>query len=425
MTGIVIFLLFLFLGIGFPIFMTLIVPSFVLLETTFSSIDTVVIVQRMVMGINKFSLMAIPFFMYCADIMSEGEIGKKLINLAKTLVGHLRGGLAITTVLTCLIFGAISGAGSAAVIAIGTLIYKPLLESKYSENFSIGVILSSSTLAMLIPPSIAYVLYSTITGDSIAVLFMSGMQAGLFFGLGFVIYSYLYARKHNIPRQEKATAKEAIVAIKESFWALGLPVLILGGIYGGYFTPTEAAAVAAMYAILVELFIYRSINLVQLFNLSVKAGKTIAMLMILIAAGSVLSWVMTVAQIPQNFAAMLTGTSKIVVLLLINIIFLIAGMLIDVNSAIIVLTPIIYPAAIAAGIDSVHLATVIVANLAIGMLTPPFGLNIFVATNALDVSYQKTVSGVIGFIVISLVFLIIVTYIPDFTLLFPRVFLGY
>ena len=278
---------------------------------------------------------------------------------------------------------------------------------------------------MLIPPSIAYILYSTITGDSIAVLFMSGMQAGLIFGLAFVVYSFLYAKRHNIPRQEKANIKEAMIAIKESAWALGLPVLILGGIYGGYFTPTEAAAVAAMYAIVVEMLKYKSINIHKFYELSIKSAKTIAMLMMLIAAGSVLSWVMTVAQIPQSFAAMLTGTSKIVVLLLINIIFLIAGMLIDVNSAIIVLTPLVYPAAMAAGIDSVHLATLIVTNLAIGMLTPPFGLNIFVATSALNVSYEKTVSGLIGFIGVSMLILLVITYLPEVSLFFPKIFLGY
>lgn len=417
--------LFLLLILGFPIFITLILPSIIVLLEYFSSIDTLVIAQRMVMGVSKFSLMAIPFFMYCADVMSNGDIGSKLIKMSKTLVGHIRGGLAITTVLTCLIFGAISGAGSAAVVAIGTLVYKPLLESNYGQKFSVGVILSSSTLSMLVPPSIAYVLYATITGDSVAVLFMSGLQAGILFGLAFIVYAFIYAKRKNIEKQKRATFKESIIAIKDAGWALGLPAVILIGIYGGFFTPTEAAAVAAMYAILVEMIIYKSISFKKLIEISINSGKTISMLMVLIAAGSILSWVMTVGQIPQAFASMLSGTSTLFVLLFVNIVFLISGMLIDVNSAIIVLTPIIYPAAIKAGIDPVHLATIIVANLSIGMLTPPFGLNIFVATSALKTPYEKIVPGLIPFIILSLVILLIITYIPAVSLFLPRVLLGY
>lgn len=418
-------MLFAMLGLGFPIFMTLIVPSTVTLLQFFNTIDPMVVAQRMVTGINKFSLMAIPFFMYCADVMSEGEIGKKLIKLTKTLVGHLPGGLAMATVLACLIFGAISGAGSAAVIAIGALVYGPLIESKYGEKFSLGVILSSSTLAMLIPPSIAYVLYATITGDSIGVLFLSGLEAGVIFGLAFMVYSYFYAKKHKVPLQPKATPKEIVAAFKEAFWALGLPAVIIFGIYGGLFTPTEAAAVAAMYSIIVEMLIYKSIDLKKLYKISVNSGKTIAMLMILIAAGSVLSWVMTAAQIPQQLASALGGSSKFMVLLIVNIIFLIAGMLIDPNSAIVVLTPLVYPISQAVGIDSVHLATVIVSNLAIGMLTPPFGLNIFVATAVFKTPYDRIVPGLIPFIILSLIILLFVTYVPAASLLLPKVLLGY
>ncbi|HOM42760.1 MAG TPA: TRAP transporter large permease, partial [Bacillota bacterium] len=425
MTGTLMSLLFLILGFGFPIFMALIVPSIITLISYFPSIDPMVVPQRMVTGIDKFSLMAIPFFMYCADVMSEGEIGKKLINLTKTLVGHLPGGLSIATVLACLIFGAISGAGTAAVIAIGALVFKPLMENGYGEKFSLGVILSSSTLAMLIPPSIAYVLYATITGDSIAVLFMSGLEAGAIFGLAFMIYSYYYAKKNKVPLQPRATFREVIAAFKDAFWALGLPAVLLFGIYGGLFTPTEAAAVAAMYAIIVEMLIYKSIDFKKLIKVSINSGKTISMLMILIAAGSVLSWVMTAAQIPQQISAMMGGSSKLVVLLIINVIFLIAGMLIDTNSAIIVLTPLIYPAAMMVGIDSVHLATIIVANLAIGMLTPPFGMNLFVATAVFKTPYDRVIPGVIPFIVISILVLLLVTYIPATTLLLPRVLLGY
>jgi len=331
----------------------------------------------------------------------------------------------MATVLACLIFGAISGAGAAAVVAIGLVVLGPLMQAGYDTDFSVGLILSSSTLAMLIPPSIAYVLYATITGASVGVLFISGLGAGVIFGLAFMIYSYFYAKKHRIPLEKKVTLSEAMASIKESIWALGLPIVIIGGIYSGLFTPTEAAAVAAMYAIFVEMVIYKSIDLKKLYEISVHSGKTIAMLMILIAAGSVLSWVMTAAQIPQAMVNLLGGSSKTVVLLVINIVFLMAGMLIDPNSAIIVLTPLVYPVAQAVGIDTVHLATIMVLNLAIGMLTPPFGLNIFVATGVFKIPYEKIVQGLMPFIAISLVVLLIITYVPGTALWLPRILYGY
>jgi C4-dicarboxylate transporter DctM subunit len=425
MAALLIVSLLVMLGLGFPIFLTLVLPSIMTLLKYFSHLDPAVAVQRMVVGVDKFSLMAIPFFMYAADVMSEGEIGKRLVNLAKTLVGHFTGGLAMATVLACLIFGAISGAGAAAVVAIGLVVLGPLMQAGYDTDFSVGLILSSSTLAMLIPPSIAYVLYATITGASVGVLFISGLGAGVIFGLAFMIYSYFYAKKHRIPLEKKVTLSEAMASIKESIWALGLPIVIIGGIYSGLFTPTEAAAVAAMYAIFVEMVIYKSIDLKKLYEISVHSGKTIAMLMILIAAGSVLSWVMTAAQIPQAMVNLLGGSSKTVVLLVINIVFLMAGMLIDPNSAIIVLTPLVYPVAQAVGIDTVHLATIMVLNLAIGMLTPPFGLNIFVATGVFKIPYEKIVQGLMPFIAISLVALLIITYVPGTALWLPRILYGY
>jgi C4-dicarboxylate transporter DctM subunit len=425
MAALLIVSLLVMLGLGFPIFLTLVLPSIMTLLKYFSHLDPAVAVQRMVVGVDKFSLMAIPFFMYAADVMSEGEIGKRLVNLAKTLVGHFTGGLAMATVLACLIFGAISGAGAAAVVAIGLVVLGPLMQAGYDTDFSVGLILSSSTLAMLIPPSIAYVLYATITGASVGVLFISGLGAGVIFGLAFMIYSYFYAKKHRIQLEKKVTLSEAMASIKESIWALGLPIVIIGGIYSGLFTPTEAAAVAAMYAIFVEMVIYKSIDLKKLYEISVHSGKTIAMLMILIAAGSVLSWVMTAAQIPQAMVNLLGGSSKTVVLLVINIVFLMAGMLIDPNSAIIVLTPLVYPVAQAVGIDTVHLATIMVLNLAIGMLTPPFGLNIFVATGVFKIPYEKIVQGLMPFIAISLVVLLIITYVPGTALWLPRILYGY
>ncbi len=419
MTVVLMVLLFGMLVAGVPIYMTLALSSAGALMWG-GTVGGEAIIQRMIAGIDKFSIMAVPFFMFCADIMAQGEIGKRLINVCKAFFGHMHGGLAIATTVACLIFGAISGAGSAAVVAVGGIVYVLMKEGNYDEKFSLGLILTTSTLAMLIPPSIAYILYANITGDSINTLFISGLEGGLIFGLVLCVYSYLYARIKKIPVLPKAPWAERMKALKESLLSLGMIVIILGGIYGGICTATEAAAIACVYAILIEMVVYRSISPRQLFFISVKSAQTISMLMILIAAGSVLSWVMTIMQLPQLLANMLGGASWIVVFLLINVIFLIAGMFIDPNSAVIVLVPLVFPVAQAVGINSIQLATVIVINLAIGMLTPPFGLNLFVGTSVFKKSFSEIVPGVLPFIGISVIVLLFFMFIPALSLALPN-----
>ncbi|HKL75480.1 MAG TPA: TRAP transporter large permease subunit [Halanaerobiales bacterium] len=416
-------LLFGFLIMGLPIFLNLMATGLITL-VSFFPMDPLILIQRGIGGVNKFSLLAIPFFLLAAQIVSEGEIGERLIKLAKTLVGHLPGGLALTTVVTCMIFGAISGAGAAAVVAIGSIVYPALTKSDYGEKFSMGLILSSSSIAMLVPPGIAMVLYAILTGNSIANLFIAGLGVGILLGLGFMIYSYIYAKKHDIVLEERATLKEVWDALKEGVWALGLPVIIIGGIYSGVFTPTEAAGVSVAYAAFVEMVIYKDISVKELFEISCKAGNTIAMIMILIAAGSIISWVMTIGQLPQMVVSLLSGANNIVILLLLNVVFLIAGMFIDPNSAIIVLTPLVYPLTRVLGIDPIHFGMIIVLNLSIGMITPPFGLNIFVATGAFDIGYERIVSGILPFIIINLIILMLITFVPQISLFLPRLLLG-
>ncbi|MGM0437935.1 MAG: TRAP transporter large permease [Bacillota bacterium] len=416
-------LLFGFLIMGLPIFLNLMATGLITL-VSFFPMDPLVLIQRGIGGVNKFSLLAIPFFLLAAQIVSEGEIGERLIKLAKTLVGHLPGGLALTTVVTCMIFGAISGAGAAAVVAIGSIVYPALTKSDYGEKFSMGLILSSSSIAMLVPPGIAMVLYAILTGNSIANLFIAGLGVGVLLGLGFMIYSYIYAKKHDIVLEERATLGELWDALKEGIWALGLPVIIIGGIYSGVFTPTEAAGVSVAYAAFVEMVIYKDISVKELFEIACKAGNTIAMIMILIAAGSIISWVMTIGQLPQMVVGLLSGANNIVILLLLNVVFLIAGMFIDPNSAIIVLTPLVYPLTRVLGIDPIHFGMIIVLNLSIGMITPPFGLNIFVATGAFDIGYERIVSGILPFIIINLVILMLITFVPQISLFLPRLLLG-
>jgi len=423
MTACLLIILFALLIAGAPIFLTLVMSSAGAMIIG-NSVSPVAIIQRMFAGIDKFSIMAVPFFMFCADIMSKGEIGKRLINVCKAYFGHLSGGLAIAATVACLIFGAISGAGSAAVVAVGGIVYTLMKQGNYDEKFSLGLILTTSTLAMLIPPSIAYILYANITGDSINTLFMSGLEGGIIFGVILCIYSYIYAKRHKIPTLPKVPRKERLIALKESLLSLGMIVIILGGIYGGICTATEAAAIACIYAIVIEVFVYRSISIRELFGVAIKSGQTIAMLMILIAAGSVLSWVMTIMQLPQQLVTILSGASPTLVFLLINLVFLIAGMFIDPNSAIIVLVPLVFPLAREIGIDSVQMATVIVINLAIGMLSPPFGLNIFVATQVFKKSFSEVIPGVVPFIILSLLVLLLFILCPPLSLALPQLIAG-
>lgn len=415
MTVVLIIFLFGFLALGVPIYMTLVLSSTVAMMTGMP-IAQEAIIQRMIAGIDKFSIMAIPFFMFCADVMSAGEIGKRLVNVCKAFFGHMYGGIAIATTVACLIFGAVSGAGSAAVVAIGGIVYILMKEGNYDDKFSLGLILTTSTLAMLIPPSIAYILYANITGDSISGLFMSGLGAGCIFGVIICVYCYIYARIKKIPLLPKKNWAERLKALKESLLSLGLIVVILGSIYGGICTATEAAALGCVYAIVIEVIVYRAITFQGLLKLAAKSACTISMLMILIASGSVLSWVMTVMQLPQQLVSALGSTSWLGVFLLINVIFLVAGMFVDPNSAIIVLVPLIYPVAQQVGINSIQLATVMVINLAIGMLTPPFGLNIFVGTSVFKKSFSDLVPGLIPFILLSLAVLILFMMIPGLSL---------
>lgn len=421
MVGTLIPLLLAMMILGFPIFIAMLIPSFISLNNFFPHINTEILVQQMFGGVDVFTLLAIPFFMFAADIISKGQIGKRLIDFANSIVGYFPGGLAIVTVATCMFFGAISGAGAAAVVSIGTLVYPELVRKGYSRAFSMGLILSSSTLAMLIPPGIAMILYCMLNPVvSVAKMFAGGMAAGLIMGLAYMLFSVGYALYRGIPREKFKGFKYLANSLYRAIWALGLPVIILLGVYSGIATVTEAAAVAVIYAIIVEMFIYKDLNLKGLYGIAVKSGKTIAMILVLISAGKVLSYLMTVANVPQMLTSTLGSYSPVILLLLINVIFLIAGMFVDPNSAIIVLTPLVVPITAAIGVDPIHLGVIIVVNLAIGMISPPFAMNIFVAQGVFKIPYGEIVRGVIPFIVISVIVLMLVSYLPEIVMWLPK-----
>lgn len=379
-------------------------------------------IQRMFDGIDKFALMAIPFFILAADVMKNGGMARRIVNLANALVGGFNGGLAFTTVVACMFFGALCGSSPATVAAIGGMLYSPLIQANYGRSFSTGLVTSSSAVALLIPPSITMIVYGAVAGVSVGALFMAGFGAGVVYGLLFVVYSVFYARRHRVILQKKSSLKEILIAFKNAIWDLGVAVIITGGIYGGIFTPTEAAAVSAVYAIFVSMAIHRELDFKGLYQTGLEAARTTAMVMIMIAGASSLSWALLVGGIPQALTTGMLGLteSPALIILMMVIVMLIAGMFMDGTCFVLVLTPLFVPVARSLGIDLVHLGIITVAAASIGMFTPPFGLNLFVATGITKSTFEEVVTGVWPFIGISLITMLIITYVPEISMWLPN-----
>jgi C4-dicarboxylate transporter DctM subunit len=416
-----VFLLGLFacLFVGFPIFLALIIPSTGFLIFGLD-LPVMMVPQRVINGMSKYTLLCIPFFILAATVMGKGKLGDKLLVLSRSFIGHIYGGLALTCVGACTIIGAISGAGTAGIITVGPMIVKDMVENGYPKSFALGLITTVSVVAMLIPPSIAFVIYSMVTGTSIARLFLSGIGAGLTFAFVFAAYSYIYAWRKNIPLAKRPSLRELFASIYDSLWALGLPVIILGGMYSGLFSPTEAAAASAIYAIIVEMFVYREMSLKDLYNICINTGTTVAMIYVLLGAGSLLAYAMTIAKIPLALQVFLGGASQFAVLIVINIAFLIAGCFVGPGSCIVILMPLFLPIAQKVGIDLIHLGAIVVTNVAIGMFTPPFGLDLFVSCGVFKVEFSYLSKCVLPFILLSLFALALVTYIPPISMWLPN-----
>jgi len=418
-------LLFLMLFLNIPVFISLILSSMIILNF-FTSIPVEIVAQRMFAGIDKFSLMAVPFFIFAANIMNKGGLAPRIVRFANTLVGHLSGGLAFTVVLSCMFLAAVSGSAPATVIAIAVLMLPPMTKAGYGKSFTLGLIIASSSVAVIIPPSIGMIVYGSVTGTSVGKLFIAGFLPGIIYGGAFMLYSYWYAKRKGITLKQRATFKEIIEAFKESGWSLGIPVIIIGGIYGGIFTPTEAAGIAAVYAMFVALFIYKELSLKGLLDVAFESALSTAQIMIILAGASVFAWFLTRHQVPTQLAEILMGfgSSKLFILLIMNIILLIAGMFLDPASIQMIMAPLFLPIALSINIDAVHLGIIMVVNGAIGMFTPPFGLNLFVASSISKTPLGKLVLPVIPFIIISIISLLIITYIPTISLWLPNLLFG-
>lgn len=411
---------------GFEMFLVLGIPTLAVKELFYGPLPDVVLIQKLVGGINHTTLLAIPFFIFAAELMSSGEIAKRLVGLVKTLTGHTRGGIGHTTIGGSMAFGSVSGSAPATVAALGRMVYPELRKSGFSEKFSLGLIVSSAETALLIPPSITFIIYGWMTGTSVARLFVGGLVIGLFLALMFAILVSWRARASGLKPSQKATWVEKGESFRAASWALGLPIIILGGIYSGVFTPTESAAVSVVYAILIEAFVYGNLTLKRLVVITERSAISTAIIFILLAFGGLLSYFITLAQVPTYIGNFLTDIDAGVIefLIIVNICFLIAGMFIDPNSALLVLVPPLFPVATALGVDPVHFGMIVTLNICIGMITPPFGLDIFVASSTLERPVIEIIKGVWPFIGANLVVLAIVTYVPQISLFFPNLIFG-
>lgn len=408
-------------------------------DPKFSMLDLSIIATNTYTGTAKFLLLAIPFFVLSGNIMAKAGISTRLVSFIDDCVGHVRGGMAIVCVIVACFFGAISGSGPATVAALGAVLVPTMIESGFSPAFSEGLMATSSSIAIVIPPSIAFVVYSSIANTNVGEMFMAGIIPGILMGIALAVVVLIEVRRKGIkPTHEKRSWKERFKSFKEAFWGLLMPVIILGGIYGGIFTPTEAAAVSVVYGLIVGMFIYREVKVKDLFGIMVDSAKTTGGIMLIVASASLFSYCCTLFGISQAAQQLLTSVSanRAVFLIIVNIIFLIAGCFIDANSAMYIFIPIMLPVALQLGYDPVAFGIVATVNLAIGQVTPPVGVNLFVAMGlkikdavssereGRDVYHKVTLpmisNSVIPMIIASLIVLLLVTYVPGVSLLFSH-----
>lgn len=419
MTGLMLILIFVVLLLtGIPVALCLGVSAAVTILGM--GLPPVTLVINSCASLSKAVLLAIPFFILGGNIMEKSGISQKLIDLATALVGHIKGGLIIVCVLVACFFAAISGSGPATVAALGTIIIPAMVSSGYNKETATGLTATAGGIGLIIPPSISYVVIAPLAGISTGDLFIAGVFPGLVMGAALIVAGIWLNRKNkNIKVLPKASGKERWKAFKDAIWGLMMPVIILGGIYGGIFTATEAAAVSAVYGFAVGIFVYKKLGWREIFEVLVTSAKQSAVVMLIIMCANLFAYALTVTgvcTVASNFLMQFVGNSKFMFLLIVNIIFLIAGMLMDGNSAYYIFVPILLPVSNYLGIDPVHLCAVMVMNIAIGLITPPVGANLYTACGITGLSFSRVSKACMPFLIASLVALIIVTYIPQISL---------
>ncbi len=412
------------LALGFEMLLVMGVPAVLAKLAFYPDLPALVIPQKILGGVNVGTLLAIPFFMFAADLMAHGVIAQRLTAMVRVLVGHLPGGIGHTTVGSCMAFGAVCGSAPATVAALGRLSFPELVRSGYSEKFSLGLIAASAECALLIPPSITLIIYGWLTGTSIAALFAGGLAVGVVLGLAFMALVQWETWRVGAGRGAPPRPGERLAAVKLGLWALGLPILVLGGIYSGLFTATEAAAVSVVYAAFVEMVVYRTMGWRDLVRVAESSAVAVTAVFVLLAMGSLVSYFVTLADVP----ALLTGFVKaidanwVTFLLFVNVAMFVAGMFIDPNSILLLFLPTLFPVAQALGIDPVHFGLVVCLNICIGMITPPFGLDLFVASGTLNRPVEAVVAGIWRFILVNVLVLVLITYVPSTSTALPRLF---
>jgi C4-dicarboxylate transporter DctM subunit len=414
-------LLFGFMLIGMPIAVALGLSS--LLTILFFGQDSLASLSLKLFETSEhFTLLAIPYFILAGAFMTTGGVARRMIRFAIDCVGHLRGGLAIASVLACMLFAAVSGSSPATVVAVGSIVIAGMVRAGYPKPFAAGVICNAGTLGILIPPSIVMVVYGAATETSVGKLFMAGVIPGIVLGLMLMVAIYFRARILGLQPQPRAPLREVLIAGRDSLWGLLLIVIILGGIYGGIFTPTEAAAVSAVYAFIIAVFVYRDIGMRTVPKVLVDAGKVTVMLMFIIANALLFAHVLTTERIPQTIAEQILawGMPSWAFLIVVNVLLLIAGNFMEPTGIILILAPILFPIAMQLGIDPVHLGIIMVVNLEIGMVTPPVGLNLFVTAGITKMSIMEVVRAALPWLSVLVLFLVFVTYIPQISLFLPN-----
>jgi C4-dicarboxylate transporter DctM subunit len=407
--------------LGFPFFLVLLASATIVI-LVFTSVPPTAVPQIMFGSIGNFALLAVPFFIFAGELMGRGGMARRLIVLVMAMFGGFRGSMPITTVGAAALYGSISGSTAATVAALGPLFYPQLRKSGYNEKFSTGVITCAGYLDNIIPPSIAMILYCAAAEQSVIKLFAAGIVPGLMLAAIMSIYIYFYARTQDVHEGQPLEWHAFLVALKEGAWGLGAPVVIFGGLYGGIFSPTEAAGAACIYVAFVTMVIHREISWREFWDVSVTSMYLTAQIFLIVAVAGVFSWLLTTNGVPKAAVDTIArlDLQPWLVLLTINVFLLIVGCFIDTASAILVLTPLLLPMALAIGVDPIHFGIIVTVNLSIGTFTPPFGINIFVAQSIFDVPLRSIYAGLVPFIGVAIVGLMILTYVPELSLWLVR-----
>ena len=416
------FLLFIAAGvINVPIAYALCFTSIVFVYMT-DLVNQEMLIQTIFATTDNFPLLAVPFFIIAGELMSTGGIAKRLVDFAKMFVGGMPGGMGAIAILACMIFAAISGSGTATAAAIGGICIPIMIENKYNRNHSASIVACAGALGPIIPPSIFFVLYGVIANTSISKLFIAGVIPGLLIVLFLLITNFFLCKREGYPiLDKKYSAKEKLQSVKDAFWALMAPIVVLGGIYGGFFTPTEAAVVSVVYSAIISVFVYREIGIGDIPAIFIRASLTAATILIILGPAAFFGKLLAVAQVPQMLSQWLTNitSSAILFIVLVNLLLLIAGMLIEGVAALTILTPLLIPIAAAYKIDPIHFGVMICVNLSLGLFTPPFGLNLFIASRIAETDFSKTLGFLLPQLVATFLALAVIIVFPKISTWLP------